>query len=126
MIQRKYVVLIILCVIALPFANAGWAMVSWFAVYPIQYCLVGKPSHQKARAAADSAMAKWGPWECAADSFILDFDGSEQGAPNWVFRYRDTRTGEKSIRIYVSIPECKVHHTGIGLDQEPLHGSLPR
>ena len=67
-----------------------------------------------------------GPWEYANDSFILDADGTPGGEPAWVFRYKNTTTGQKSIRSYVRIPEFRARYTAIGLDQTPLHGSLPR
>jgi len=81
------------------------------------------------KAAAD------GPWEYANESFILEMDNTLAnptcwqmliGAPRWVFRYSNPATGQESIRIYVRIPEYKARYTAIGLDEIPLHGSLPR
>jgi hypothetical protein len=109
-------------------AVPGYGLVRWFSAYPVQYFRVGKPSYSKARTVADAYMATAAdaPWEHSNDSFILDFDGTFTGAPTWVFRYKNLKTGEKSIRIYVGIPKYQVYHTAVGLDPLPLHGSLPR
>ena len=98
----------------------------YFCPLTIKYCTIGKPSFQKARAAADLAMqdSTDGPWEYSHGSFILGFDGTLGGRPEWVFRYRNPKTGAESRRIYVSIPEYEVG-TSIGLDPLPFRGKLP-
>ena len=124
--QMKLLVAIsvlILVIIAVP----AYRLVEWFGAYPVQYWRVGKPSYSQARNVADSFMAKTpdAPWNYMSGSFILDFDGTFEGEPTWVFRYQNPATGQKSIRIYVKIPEYRARHS-IGLDPIPLHGSLPK
>jgi hypothetical protein len=99
----------------------------WFGPYGVQYARVGKPSYSKARSVADSFMAQAAdaPWDYENGSFILDFDGTLSGTPTWVFRYHNPKTGQRSKRLYVRIPEYKVRYTAIGLDALPLHGRLP-
>jgi hypothetical protein len=115
---------LIVAVIAVPAYRLG----EWFGAYPVQYLRVGRPSYSKARSVADSFMAQTpgAPWDYLSGSFVLDFDGTLTGAPTWVFRYQNPKTGQKSIRIYVRIPEYKVRYTAIGLDALPVHGTLPR
>ena len=124
--RKVFIAISVLAVVII--AMFTYPLVVWFGAYPVQYLLVGKPSYLKARRVADSFMAKTpdAPWDYANGSFILDFDGTLTGAPTWVFRYRNRKTGHESIRFYVGIPEFKVRSTAIGLDQLPLHGSLPR
>ena len=116
-------IVLVLAVVALP---AYWIS-AWFAIYPIEYFRVGRPSYSKARGAADLFMGKSsdGPWLYTRSSFILEFDGTKNGRPTWVFRYHNSNSGEDSRRIYVPIPEYQVHLKR-GLDPLPLHGSLPR
>jgi hypothetical protein len=124
---KKLLVVISVLTVAV-IAMPAYRLVEWFGAYPVQYLHVGRPSYSKARSVADSFMAKAvdAPWDYANGSFILDFDGTSTGAPTWVFRYHNPKTGQESSRIYVRIPEYQVYHTAIGLDQLPLHGSLPR
>ena len=128
--KKRLFAAILVFLIALVLARPAYFLAAWFSLLPIKYYTVGKPSYSRARGVADPFMAKAadGPWEYSNGNFILDFDGSSTGSPTWVFRYVNPRTGQKSIRIYVPIPEYRVHHTdrALGLDQLPLHGRLPR
>ncbi|SRR6266404_5788517 len=132
--KRKKLLVALIVLIAIVLVSP---LVVWFGVLPVEYFRVGRPSYSKARSVADSFMSKSanGPWEHANESFILEIDFTRTnftrwdmitGEPRWVFRYRNPTTGQESVRIYVRIPEYEVHHTAIGLDEIPLHGSLPR
>jgi hypothetical protein len=125
--KRRKIGVALLIVFAVIGALPAYRIASFFAVYPVQYFRVGRPSYAKARSVADSLMAKSsdGPWDFARGRFILDFDGTETGRPTWVFRYHNSTSGQNSKRIYVPIPEYRVYLTAIGLDPLPLHGSLP-
>ncbi len=125
--KRRKIGIALLIVFAVVGALPAYRIASFFAVYPVQYFRVGRPSYTKARSVADSFMATStdGPWDYVKGRFILDFDDTETGRPSWVFRYHNPESGQNSKRIYVRIPEYRVYLTAIGLDSLPLHGSLP-
>jgi hypothetical protein len=126
--RMKKLRIILLVLIPALIAFPTYRIVAWFGVYPVQYFRVGRPSYSQARSTADSFIAKSpdGPWGYKSRSFVLDFDGTKNGRPTWVFQYHNPNTGQHSRRIYVRIPEYQVYLTAVGLDPLPLHGSLPR
>lgn len=125
--KKKLRIILVVSIVMLG-ALPAYQIFAWFGVYPVQYFRVGRPSYSKARNTADSFMANSpdGPWEYKSRSFVLDFDGTKNGRPTWVFQYRNPNTGQNSRRIYIRIREFQVYLTAVGLDPLPLHGSLPR
>ena len=103
------------------------------AVVVIALVLVGPPIFRSYRAscvAADQFMAGAldGPWVRMRGRFVLDFDPNGyfgKFTPHWIFRYRNPETGEKSKRIYVTIPDHTVFYYKYVLDPVPLLGFRP-
>ena len=103
------------------------------AVLIIALVVIGRPisrSYAASGMAADQFMASAldGPWVRVQGRFVLDFDPNGylgKFAPHWVFRYRNPKTGEKSKRIYVTVPDHTVFHYNDVLDPMPLLGFRP-
>jgi len=112
----------------LPFAFAAARLRAGAYVYAAAYWKVGRPSFEQARSAVNAAISKApdGPWEYARSRFVLTHDfKSGEPKPTWVFRYRNTKSGVESVRIFVRIPEFTTYTTAIGLDELPAYGFLP-
>ena len=100
----------------------------YVSVYVPSYWNLGRSSFDKARSVVEAEMSKApnGPWEYVRSRFVMTYEFKGNGPkPTWVIRYRNTKSGLESKRIFVPIPEFSVYTTAIVLDALSEYGFLP-
>lgn len=99
-------------------------------VVPLLAGFAGFCAYHASCVAADSfAMGgRDGSWVRAKSRLVIDFDPDASpihASPHWIFRFRNTRSGEESQRIYVTFFGGRVFTYDRVLDPVPLLGEWP-